>query len=69
MRKKLLSMILCVIMVVCFMPSVAFADGDVAEVDGTGYSTLSAAISAAESGKTVKLLANVTEDVTITRRQ
>ena len=40
------------------------ADNDVAEVDGTKYQTLQAAIDNAD-GKTVTLLYNVTESVTI----
>ena len=39
--------------------------GNVAVVDGTYYSTLSVAISAASTGATVKLIADVTESVTI----
>ena len=39
--------------------------GNVAVVDGTYYSTLSAAISAASAGATVKLIADVTESETV----
>ena len=39
--------------------------GNVAVVDGTYYSTLSAAITAASAGATVKLIADVTESVTV----
>ena len=39
----------------------------VAEIDGTKYETLAEAIAAAEAGETVKLLADVTADVTINK--
>lgn len=68
-----------VLMIACFMPTMAFADGEgtpvteaetknyVAQVGGTQYETLQAAIAAAKEGETttVKLLANTTEDITI----
>ena len=40
-------------------------DHRVAEVDNTGYSTLADAVAAAQSGETVKLLANIAEGATI----
>ena len=42
------------------------AEGNVAEVGGTGYSTLEAAISAAADGATVTLLADTTVETTLT---
>ncbi len=42
------------------------AEGNVAEVGGTGYSTLEAAISAAAEGTTVTLLADTTVETTLT---
>ena len=49
------------------LPMTAFAaEGDVAEVDGTGYQTVQAAIDAAD-GKTVILLADTQENVTIAK--
>ena len=83
--KKLFSVIMCVLMVMCFMPTLAFAtdgvetqeDVSVASVttmtDGVTttkyYDTLQAAINAASSGDTVKLLKNVdTSEITETTK-
>lgn len=77
--KKLFAILMSVLMIACFMPTMAFADGEgtpvteaetknyVAQVGGTQYETLQAAIAAAKEGETttVKLLANTTEDITI----
>ena len=77
--KKLFAILMSVLMIACFMPTMAFADGEgtpvteaetknyVAQVGGTQYETLQAAITAATAGETttVELLANTTEDITI----
>lgn len=68
--KKLFAILMSVLMIACFMPTMAFADGEtaaVAKVGETTYSTLQAAIAAATAGETttVELLANTTEDITI----
>ena len=42
--------------------------GDVAEIGGTGYATLAAAINAAQTGDTIKLLASVEETLTISNK-
>lgn len=77
--KKLFAILMSVLMIACFMPTMAFADGEgttateeatetyVAQVGGTQYKTLQAAITAATAGETttVELLANTTEDITI----
>ena len=46
--------------------AVSYAEGNVAEVDGVGYDTLQEAVNAAESGDTVKLIADLTGDKTLT---
>lgn len=68
--KKLFAILMSVLMIACFMPTMAFADGEtaaVAKVGETTYSTLQAAINAATEGETttVELLADTTEDITI----
>lgn len=51
--KKLLCALLCVMMVFCMMPTMAFADGEaVVTLNGTGYASLDEAIAAA-NGETV----------------
>ena len=67
--KKPVSIILSILMVVSMfvvVPFTASAAGEVAEVNGTQYATLAAAIADAQAGDTVKLVANVTEAVSIT---
>ncbi len=76
MRKFLITM-MCVIMVVCFMPTVAMAEttsncsgscGHVAEIGTTHYDTLKAAIDAVgEDGTetTIKLVGNITDISTV----
>ena len=65
MKHKLLSILLCLAMALSLLPTAALADGegeqtnDVAQIGSTGYATLQAAIDAAKSGDTVRLLANV----------
>ena len=70
--KKLFAILMSVLMIACFMPTMAFADGEtaaVAKIGETTYSTLQTAIAAATAGETttVELLANTTEDITIPR--
>ena len=68
MKKSILALLLAVLMVASLLPAAALADGTVAEVDGTEYSSLQQAVNAAaESGKSVELKANIelTERVTI----
>ena len=59
--KKMFASIICIAMILSTMVPVAFADGEVAEVNGVAYTTLQAAIDAASEGQTVKLLTDVTE--------
>lgn len=70
--KKLFAILMSVLMIACFMPTMAFADGEdtktyVAQVGETQYETLQAAIEAAtaEETTTVELLAKTAEDITI----
>ena len=66
MKRKILTLLLALAMVLTMLPMTALAaDGNVAEVNGQGYSTLQAAINAVQTAGTVKLLENVTESVTI----
>ena len=62
MKKRLLSAFLAVMMVLTMAPVAFAADGDttatsesVAEISGTGYATLQAAVNAASSGDTIVL--------------
>ena len=83
MRRKFLSVVLCVCMMLTMAPF-AFAEGDsrdstndnvssgsgtvaqaVAQIDNTTYNTLSAAIAAAENGKTITLLSDTSGQVVI----
>ena len=69
--KKILVSLLCVVMMVTFMPSMAFATEDIlndnlstevkpcVQIGSQQYSSLEEAINAAKSGDTVKLLDNV----------
>ena len=77
--KKLFAILMSVLMIACFMPTMAFADGEgtpatgeatetyVAQVGVTQYKTLQAAITAATAVETttVELLADTKEDITI----
>ena len=67
MKRRLLSAFLAVMMVLTMAP-VAFAvnEGDVAKIGDTGYATLAEAVNAAQTGETVTLLANATENITVT---
>ena len=53
--KKTLAIMLALIMVLALVPSVAFAEGEVAWIGETGYATLEAAVTAAKSGETITL--------------
>ena len=77
---KLLSLLLCLAMLMSMVPVAYAVDGTVdtgegstsnkkvvAEVGKTSYATLAEAITAAEDDATVTLLADVSEDVTITK--
>ena len=66
--KKILAGILSAAMVFTTMAIPAFADESetkVAEINGTGYNTLTDAITAAKDNETVTLLSNVTESITV----
>ena len=68
MRRKLLSVVLCVCMMMTMAPF-AFAEGEsigaqesvVAKIGGQEYSTLQAAINAATTGQTIQLVADTTD--------
>ena len=53
--KKTLALILTFIMVLALVPSVAFAAGEVAWINGKGYATLGEAVKDAQSGDTITL--------------
>ena len=61
MKRKLLSILLTFCLAFSLLPTAALADGegtqtnDVAQIGGTGYATLQAAIDAAKSGDTIVL--------------
>ncbi len=61
MKRKLLSVLLTLCLAFSLLPTAALADGegtqtnDVAQIGGTGYATLQAAIDAAKSGDTIVL--------------
>ena len=67
MRRKLLSVVLCVCMMMTMAPF-AFAEGEdvVATVNGTGYTSFADAVNAATEGQTVTLEQNVTLSQQIT---
>ena len=66
MKCKLLSVLLTFCLAFSLLPTAALAEGpEVAKVGGTGYATLADALTAANDGETVTLLADVSEDVTI----
>ena len=65
MKRKLLSVLLMLAMALALLSVSAMAEGEeVAQVDGTEYTTLQAAIDAASSGATVTLLANINTPTT-----
>ena len=77
--KKLFAILMSVLMIACFMPTMAFADGEgttpageesknpVAQVGDQTYTSLSAAVEAVEENgtATITLLKDTTEDITI----
>ena len=67
--KKLLITFLSVIMVMVFMPTMAFAANDnVAKIGDKEYATLAAAVEEAEDGDTIELLNDTTaNDVRLTK--
>ena len=78
MKRKLLSILLCLAMALSLLPTAALAEGEAAEGSGTpaakyvaqigtqGYATLQEAVNAATTeNSTVTLLKDVTEDITI----
>lgn len=76
MRRKFLSVVLCVCMMLTMAPFAFAADGDdttsspataVAQIGDTEYPSLQAAIDAAASGKTIQLVADTKENVTINK--
>ena len=68
MKRKLLSVLLTFCLAFSLLPTAALAEGpEVAKVGGTGYATLADALTAANDGETVTLLADRTEDVTINK--
>ena len=66
--KKWLAMALSLSVACMMLPAVGFAAGNVASVDGTEYATVQQAVDNA-NGKTVVLLDNVTESITIANGQ
>lgn len=77
MRRKFLSVVLCVCMMLTMAPFAFAADGDdttsspataVAQIGDTEYPSLQAAIDAAASGKTIQLVADTKENVTINKK-
>ncbi len=58
--KKVLSAILAAAMVLSTMSFTVFAEGEVAEVNGTQYATLLEAVDAANENETIKLIADYT---------
>ena len=66
--KKLFAILMSVLMIACFMPTMAFADGEpVAKIGDQTYTSLSAAVGAVETNgtATITLLKDTTEDITI----
>ena len=69
MKKKLFAIIMCVMMVMCFMPSMTFAEtAYVAQIGEVQYETLQAAIDAVqtnqESATTITLLSDASIEAT-----
>ena len=69
--KKAAVMLMSLIMVMCYMPMMAFAtdgqidDTDVASIENQGYATLQAAVNAAKSGEIVTLQNSTEENIII----
>ena len=76
MRRKFLSVVLCVCMMFTMAPFAFAADDDttsspataVAKIGDAEYPSLQAAIDAASSGKTIQLVADTEENVTINKK-
>lgn len=63
---RLLSLAVSLCMLFGLLPVTAFAEGtNVAKIDEVGYTSVNAAIEAAENGDTITLVTDVTEDVVI----
>lgn len=60
--KKLLAVLMCLTMVFAMAPSMVFAGSNQAAIGDTEYATINAAIEAAKSGDTVKILNDFTTD-------
>ncbi len=70
MRKRVLSSILAIAMLLSLLPTTVFAAGNsAATVDGTSYQSLGSAFDKASNGATITLSANVTQSETITVNQ
>jgi len=65
MKKRFLSILLTVCMILSLMPTVFAVETEVAQVGATKYDTLQAAINAAGAGDTVTLLRDITIDALI----
>lgn len=65
--KRILGVALALVMVLGMFSVTAVAAEPVAKVNGTSYSSVQAAIDAAAAGDTVKLIADVKEDVVISK--
>ena len=67
MKKRILTMMLSLFVAACLFPTVALAaeptGNNVAEISGTKYETLKAAVENSKEGDTITLLSDVTEDV------
>ena len=75
MRRKFLSVVLCMCMMLTMAPF-AFAAGDdttnppavaVAKIGDAAYPSLESAVDAATSGKTIQLVADTNENITINK--
>jgi len=58
MVKKIISFVLVALMVLCIVPGMAMADGNVAKIDRTGkeYTSIKAAVDEAQDGDTVVVI-------------
>lgn len=67
MKKRILTMMLSLFVAACLFPTFALAaeptGNNVAEISGTKYETLKAAVENSKEGDTITLLSDVTEDV------
>ena len=67
MKKRIFVIAISVMVVLSLIPAMAFADTNVAEAGGRQYATLQEAIADSEDGSTVKLLSDVTENITLNK--